>query len=144
MTRGNKWWVDRLIGSLVGVQLPFEFRDDVTKPMLKSWFELGVRPIQLWEIVYPEPCHELMCNTILNQDIGETQHKSHEKWLRALRFGMGIKKLNYNWDKKKVINDFKNKIPMTFDGKIPIVSQNVEVIGVGFKPDRYTEHGEML
>ena len=144
MTRGNKTWVDWFIKRLEGICLPFEYRFDVKKKMQKRWFEVGVRPIQFWEIVYPEPCHELMCHTILDQKMGETQHKKHEKVLWGMRKMMGLKKIDYNWKPKKIIKEFAKQIPLDHEGKIPIVKEHIEPVGVGFKKDRYTPHGEML
>jgi len=143
MTRGNKFWVDKFINRLEGVALPFEFDFD-GKGKKNLWFELGVRPIQFWEIVYPEPCHELMCHTILDQEMGETQHKQHEKILRMIRFGMKLNKIDYTWKPENVIKDFRGIVPLDDLGKIPIIKENIEVVGVGTKKDRYTEHGEML
>lgn len=144
MTRGNKFWVDKLIKRLEGVTLPLEFTFDKSKPKQKIWFEMGVRPIQFWEIVYPEPCKELVRNTLLDLKMGETQHSKHKKVLGAMRYLMGLKKIEYNWDVDKIKSQFGNVIPLDLNGKIPIINENVEVIGVGTKADRYTEHGEML
>ena len=145
-TIGSKWAVDKFIRSLEGVQLPFEFMFSKLgeKKKQKRFIELMVRPIQFWEIAYPEPCHELMCHTILNQKMGQTQHKVHDKILAGIRFGMRIKKIDYSWEEKKILKKWATKMPLTSEGKLPIWLEHVEVIGVGTKLDRYTEHGEML
>lgn len=123
ITRGHKPYTEMFINELQGKYLPFKFKG---KDCL---VQTGVRPIQLWEVIFPEEHKDIMLNTLFDATAkGKTQHKKHNKYLYALRKMLGI----------EPIPEYKT------DQFMPISKANVEVVGVGIKKDRYTEHGEML
>ena len=123
LTRGIKWAVDRFITELQGKIVPFVFDGE------KKVVAVAVRPIQLYEIVFPEPQKDLVLNSLLNKAHGITQYKKHEKWIALIRRLLGAKKIDWNYKTDQVMPTFKD---------------HVEIVGIGTKKDRYTEHGEML
>jgi len=121
ITRGIKHDVDRFINDLRGKYLPFKFRGENTM------VQVAVRPIQLWEIVFPKEYKDLMLRSILENNQGKTQHKKHQKYITILRKILGIK-----------------KIPK-YDGesieRLPLYLNNVEKIGIGIKEDKNLPDG---
>ncbi|MHA1353750.1 MAG: hypothetical protein ACTSR1_01060 [Candidatus Heimdallarchaeota archaeon] len=89
--------------------------------------QVAVRPIQLWEIVFPKEYKDLMLRSILENNQGKTQHKKHQKYITILRKILGIK-----------------KIPK-YDGesieRLPLYLNNVEKIGIGIKEDKNLPDG---
>ena len=120
MTRGIKHEVDQFITELQGKYLPFKYRQKEGEP-LQDWnVQLAVRPIQLWEIVFPEDQQDLVLTTCLGDGAkGKTQHKKHEKYVWALRKMLGINPLP----------DYKA------DKKMPVRCSGIEIVGIGVKPD---------
>ena len=114
MTRGIKHDVDRFIQELAAKYLPFKFNNQ------DCAIQVAVRPIQLWEIVYPEEQYDIMMSTLFPDGQGKSQHRSHDKFIWALRKILGV-------DKQR---DFKI-VP-----KMPVYDQNVEKIFIGIKEDR--------
>jgi len=135
MTRGIKHDVDRFINELSSKYLPTKWFNPLKSG--KGWgkkkrdvmLQVGVRPIQFWEIVYPEPWRDSVLNTIFFGQTKETQHKRHNKFLMIIRKILGIKKIG-DWKKDAEI--------------IPLYKGAVEFIKVGEKPDRYQDGVEMI
>lgn len=120
ITRGIKNSVDQFITELQGKYLPFKWRRNKDSPMQNFNVQVAVRPIQLWEIVFPEEHKDLMLTTVLGKDFkGKTQHRKHDKFVFGLRKILGVEK----------IGDFKT------DAELPITRQAMEVVGVGIKKD---------
>ena len=132
LTRGIKAAVDDFITQLQGKYLEYKMFDD-KKNLQKIPVQVAVRPIQLWEIVFPEESKDLMLTTILGAEKGNgeytgygggksTQHKWHEKFIWGIRKILGAKKIG------------------KFDGKnmLPINRNHVETIGIGLKDDYWT------
>ena len=86
MTRGVKHGVDQFITQLQGKYLPFKWRmnkegklDHKGEMIENGHTQLQVRPIQLWEIVFPEEHKDIVLNTILaGKKKQQTQHKKHK------------------------------------------------------------------
>ena len=66
LTRGIKHEVDQFITELQGKYLPFKWRDLNNKDnqLQDTMVQLGVRPIQLWELVYPEESRDVIMTTL--------------------------------------------------------------------------------
>jgi len=133
LTRGNQFWVDQFIKELQGKYLPYEIKSDkcfnngYKKGILQ--FQIGVRPIQLWEIVYPKEQIDLVHNTLFETSDAKPQHAWQEKHIFAMRKLLRLKKIPA-YDKTRLM---------------PITRQNIEVVGIGIKEDRISEAGtEML
>ncbi|MCK9371334.1 hypothetical protein M0R04_15580, partial [Candidatus Dojkabacteria bacterium] len=119
VTRGIKNWVDQFITELQGKYLPFKYHTD-GKNIVDCQVQLSVRPIQLWEIVFPEDQKDLVLATILDDGKGgKTQHKRHEKFIWGLRKTLGVEK----------IPEYKS------DQKLPITKMHFETVGIGIKKD---------
>lgn len=126
LTRGIKNWSDQFITELQGKYIPFKFPSKEDPKKLTDYqVQLAVRPIQLYEIVFPEEYKDVVLNTILGEEnaSGATQHKQHLKWVYALRKMLGVEK----------IPEYKKDI------SIPITKQNVEIIGIGIKKDYWQD-----
>lgn len=124
LTRGQKKEVDDMITQLQGKYLPMKFRTE-QDPELKDYaLQVGVRPVQLWEIAFPEEHLDLMCQTLFTNEKQKDrpQHKWQEKFIWAIRKALKLGK----------IPDFKHGEGMPLGG-----IQHVEVVGVGIKKDYY-------
>jgi len=115
ITRGIKPDVDRFITQLQGKYLPFKWRGQ------DKMIEVAVRPIQIWEIIFPEEHLDMMMNTIFSGADGTTQQKKHRKWITAIRKILGVEPLPKEYKKDKIM---------------PIYKENIEMIGVGIKKDK--------
>ena len=119
ITRGIKNHVDQFITELQGKYLSMNYQG---KP---SYVPVMVRPIQLWEIVFPEDHKELMLNSIFQgADGGKTQHKKHQKFIYMLRKILGASPLPKEYKKGQIM---------------PIYGADVEKIGIGLKKDYWVD-----
>lgn len=120
LTRGIKKEIDDFITRLQGLYLPFDIMKDGTFGLKKGrgQVQVQVRPIQLWEVVFPEEHLDIMLNTCLGGR-EETQHPQHKKWVWALRKALGV----------KPIPKFKK------DKKFPHTADHAEIVGIGIKED---------
>lgn len=118
MTRGIKHKVDQFITELQGKYLPFQYPNKDGKNEL-NMLQLSVRPIQLWEIVYPAEHNDVVLNTLLNGTNGQTHQKKHHWVVNKIRWLLGVKEIpEYNK---------ANKMPVALD--------SIEVVGIGVKDD---------
>lgn len=130
MTRGAKQWSDEFITELQGKYLPFRWRAPQTKELIDTNVQLSVRPIQLYEIVFPEEHKDIILNTILDDyDTVKsrfTQHKFHNKVIWAIRKALHI----------DPIPEYKRDI------KFPVCKNNIEVVGIGVKKDYWIDKND--
>ncbi len=123
ITRGIKNFVDQFITELQGKYLPFKYQDDKGN-LINTQAQVAVRPIQLWEIVFPEEQKDLMLNTILRgSPTNGLQHAKHKKFIWTLRKCLGVEK----------ISEYKK------DFLIPISINHTEIIGIGTKKDYWID-----
>ena len=134
--RGVKKEHDDFINQLQGKFLPHEIKHDWGKSGDAGYIKKGnyqqqvsVRPITLWEIVYPEQHQELMHRTIFGKSKGNAQYGWQDKILKWFR---KIIKL-------EPIPDFPEEGDF-----LPIGKQHLEIVGLGIKKDRYNEHGDEM
>lgn len=118
MTRGIKHDVDRFINELSAKYLPYKFKG---KPAM---LQFSVRPIQLYELVFPEEQRDIVLNTILQSGNGKTQHKKHEKFIYGIRKILGV----------KPIPEYNKKV-----AKMPLYMANTEIVGIGVKEDYWRD-----
>ena len=128
MTRGIKKDSDQFITELQGKYLPFKFPDPKNpKELMPCNLQLGVRPIRLYEVVFPEDSKDIVLSTILGTEgvwkDGKSQHKKHQKWIWSIRKILGC----------EPIPKYKT------DLVLPISKQNVEVVGIGIKKDYWQD-----
>ncbi len=128
LTRGIKPDVDRFITELQGKYLPYVFEG------VNKHTQVQVRPVQFWEIVFPEPQKDLVLRSILENNQGKMATPRLQKYLFPLRKLLGCKPIPpYDYWK-----DEKLKTRMPF---LPMYLNNVEKIGIGIKEDYYREDG---
>jgi len=119
ISRGIKHDVDRFITELQGKYLPFKYPDKDGN-MKDVMVQVGVRPIQLWEVVFPEEHKDMMLNTLFQSNPqGATQHKKHNKFIFAIRKILGV----------DPIPEYKK------DQVMPIYLRNTELSAIGIKKD---------
>jgi len=133
ITRGIKQDVDRFIRELSSQYIPFKGKfDPVTKqpiedkgPLDNLMLQVAVRPIQLWEIVFPKTWQDVMLTTILGGRRIIKKQTKHQVYVSMLRKMLGVQK----------IPEFK------IDKKLPIWTSNIERVGIGIKEDGYFPNG---
>ena len=120
LIRGIKHEVDRFITELQGKYVPYEVKEGAAGiPKGTYYAQIHVRPIQLYEFVFPREQKDIVLTTIFGMENGATQHKKHKKWIYALRKMLGVEPFPV----------YDNKLTL------PISRQHMEVIGVGVKDD---------
>lgn len=126
ISRGVKKEVDDFFNQLQGKYLPFKYKDPIDPTKLSDQLlQVGVRPIQLWEIVYPVECQDAVINSIVGAEGRKnTQHSKHEKYLSAFRFALGAKKLP----------PYKPAQILPLGPKI-----GMEIAAIGVKPDDWED-----
>lgn len=132
LTRGIKKEVDDWITQLQGKYLSYKKSKDWSGSV-----QVQVRPIQLWEIVYPKEHNELVLNTLIGEPdckgIGGgtiTQHKKHQKFIYALRKILGIKPIPKSWATNKIMAMH--------------LGDHIERVGIGIKEDYDVDGYEQL
>ena len=123
ITRGIKHDVERFINDLSAKYLPGVWKGE------KKVIQVAVRPLQIWEVVFPETSKDVMLRTLFSGDKGITQHKKHNKYINIIRKILGVKK----------IPDFEEKGDV-----LPVYGENVEKVAIGIKEDYYKDGTEML
>jgi len=122
LTRGMKNHVDQFITELQGKYLPFKFEGK------DSVVQLSVRPIQLWEVVFPKEHKDLILTTCLGGKEGMkgiTNKRRHRPFVAMIRKALGIQKLP-DYDDTQTL---------------PITRQHMELVGIGIKEDRDLDDG---
>lgn len=115
LTRGVKHDVDRFINELSAKYCNFKVYSD--KSIMKDvehnlpagnfQIPIGVRPIQFWEVVFPEEEKDLVLNTIFKGHHGKSWHKAHHKFMAIIRrvLGQGVEPMGeYKTDKMMAVN----------------------------------------
>lgn len=124
ITRGIKHDVDRMITELQGKYLDIDHNHFIKgQPKQKNKVQLSIRPIQLWEVVFPEPQRDVVLNTLLGNAKGKTQHKKHNKYIWGIRKALGC----------DPIPEYKT------DALLPSYQANTEIVGIGVKEDYYID-----
>lgn len=114
MTRGIKHEVDRFISDLQAQYFKYKF---IPNDKRLQVVQLAVRPIQLWELVFPQESLNTVIATIRTQDYGYID----DKWMAVLRRMLKVKKIppiSEN-ERKRIIHNL-----------------NVQVKMIGIKDDR--------
>jgi len=133
MTRGVKKEVDNFIWQLMGKWFPYRHKKEAPADQM---IQVQVRPIQLWEIVFPREGKDVVLTTCLGKEKADgsyegygkgksTQHKKHDKFVWALRKAIGANKIG-KWEGGQMM---------------PIDRGSVETIGIGLKDDYENEDG---
>lgn len=134
ITRGVKHDVDRFVNELSAKYLPTKWfkqkkNGQPGKKTANYHMQVGVRPIQIWEIAYPEQHRDMVLNTIFGDQDKVTQHKKHNKFVYMIRKILGI----------EPVGEYNRKSDI-----MPMYKGNVEFVKVGEKKDRYQDGVEMI
>lgn len=121
LTRGIKHDAERWANEMAAKYLPYKDKNGAD-----AMLQVSVRPIQLWEIVFPEEHTDTMLRTIGGHAKGKTQHKKHEKYINMIRMALGIEKAP----------DFAAE-----GNFLPVYGENVEKVIVGVKKDKKFPNG---
>jgi hypothetical protein len=120
VTRGIKHDVDRLITELQGKYIPYEFKKGEIGAL-----QLSIRPIQLWEICFPEAELQKVLNTL--KDTGTSRISNTQRF----------------FIRKMLKADAVPKIDENIPG-MPVYKSNVEIALIGIKKDVYIDGVEMI
>ena len=126
ITRGIKPDVDRYINELLSKYFPYPIKGISGEQT--AMVQLAVRPIQLWEFVFPKEVLPMAVGTICNESL--TCGDFRDKFLNGIRLMLKAKKLP-KWDYAKL-------------PKLPIYKPNVAVYPIGWKGDKNWPGPEML
>ena len=121
ITRGVKQHVDHMITQMQGKVCPMKVDG------LDMFVELSVRPIQLWELVFPETELGCILGSLSGKGKGAQKLPSYKRDI--LRLALGIDKVP------------EVEIPI---GLHPISHQNVAIEFIGIKKDVRDERGNEL
>jgi hypothetical protein len=131
--KGVKMEVDQFITELQGKYLPIKWREKKEDPFVDANIQLGVRPIQLYEIGYPKEHHDLVCATILGDNKGvfgnDGKKGTEHKWVQ--KFIYFFRKLLH----LDPIPEYK------LDRFMPLRKQHITIIGLGTKQDYIMPNG---
>ena len=116
IARGIKHELDRFISELSAKYLPFKFHGE------DKLVQVAVRPIQLYEIVFPKEHLSSVINSLGGEKALQGQDsvgflKKYVKWFRKF---MHLEKIEN----------------LSGASIIPIYRENVEIIALGIKPDK--------
>jgi len=134
ITRGVKHQSDLFITQLQGKYLKTKQKLAGDKEPKDYMVQVGVRPVQLWEVAFPKEHKDLMlttlfgrgtCDILGNDGKKPCEHKWLKKLVGLLRVTLGLKKFP-EYDKKEFL---------------PLSKDNVQVIGIGVKDDYTTPDG---
>ena len=118
--RGIKHEVDRAITELQGKKLPWKFQGQ------DSLIDLAVRPIQLYEFVFPKEHLQTVMRSLFisltNPEGKINWNPKHTKYLKIMQKAMGAKPFP-ELEKNGVT--------------IPFNRNNIEFFGIGIKEDGY-------
>lgn len=122
ITRGMKDRVDRWVNDCLSKYFKFKYKrpDQDKSKMVNGAIQLSMRPIQLWEVVFPEESYDDVLDII--QPYG--WNNKFKKFAPILRKLMGLK-----------------PIKQGVEPKLLFYRDNVEVIGIGTKEDRRDQDG---
>lgn len=134
ITRGHKLFVDEFITQMQGKYLPYKWKKkqpDGTEKVEDTMLQVAVRPIQLWEIAFPQEHLDTMMATIFRNEYTAGAYSYPKEFMKLTRFGMRkalkAKPLPKKWDSSKWL---------------PVLRENVSILGIGIKEDVPHEFGE--
>lgn len=120
MTRGIKKDVDDFITQLQGAYIPHPIKDKDGNITGSTGIQFSVRPVQLWEMVFPQESLEPVLNTFFDGQNPYGRWKKFHKFLSIFRKTMGLKPIPEGY---------------ATNARLPQMKQNIECIGIGIKED---------
>ena len=125
IARGEKGFLDRWESDVEAKYLRFKH----SKEHNIGHLQVAIRPIRLYEIVYPEPHHDHMLKVV------HPFNSNGQKLANAIRMMMRLKKL----PKKNV-----DKWPKAHVSQGGVHSPHVAVTGIGYKKDVFKDGIEQI
>jgi hypothetical protein len=119
LCRGVKHDLDRFISELSAKYLPFKYKG------ADSVVQVGVRPIQLYEVVFPKEHLSSMVKSLGGLEVQQSEHFlfKYFKWFRKI---LHI----------EPVGDIDVNAPI-----IPLYRANIDIIKLGIKQDKDFEDG---
>src|SRR3990167_10644419 len=123
-TRGQKHLVETYMNNLQAIMLPYEPSPHKNG---NSLLQIGVRPLQLWEIAFPEQ----HLNSVLTS-LGGSEFRTEDKrwmpsligYLLKLKIILGLKDIPKDYDKSKAF-------------AVPNRDPAIDIKYIGIKKDEY-------
>jgi len=125
--RGQDSQVFRFLQDCQGIYLDYNKTGKDGKKVLIGKLQLGVRPIQLYEFVFPEEHKDLVLKLLCPTGAWNTRYDKYINWIRKL---LGLEKV-----------DYKGKIE---EAMVIRAMNMVDVVGVGMKKDKWKDGVELL
>ena len=119
-TRGIQHAVDLWHTQMQGVWLPFKRTNLDTKQEENTNVQMALRPIQLWEAVFPHDCLDIVLNSLEIKPKGITEPTALNKYAWLMRKGLGL---------KPIPDEIKPSL--TF----PVFHQHIHFFPIGIKDD---------
>lgn len=119
-TRGIQHCIDLWHTQMQGVWLPFKRTNLDTGKEEVTNVQLALRPIQLWEAVFPHDHLNTVLNSLEIKPSGKTEPPALNKYTWLLRKGMGLKPIPE-----------EIKPSLTF----PVFHQHIHFFPIGIKED---------
>jgi hypothetical protein len=129
MTRGVKHDSERFANELSSQYVPYMWFNPETKKLEQKSIQIGVQPIQLYKVFYPEAIKDVMRMTLYGKGKGETQHKKHKAPIAMVRKMLGVKPIPMDYSQERMLGAYKS---------------NVEITPIGYGEDYYVNGQEML
>jgi hypothetical protein len=120
MIRGHKHWQDRFINELASRYMPYRWFNPKTKLFENKVIEMRLCPIQLFDACFPEPCYDMVANTLFGEGKGKPMVPAMNKVIWAMQKGM----------KFKPLLDYKQELMLPMEPP-----QHQEMIAIGVKED---------
>lgn len=121
IVRGIKHASDRFINELSAKYLSLPMTNKKNGKVTIANAQVQVRPVQLYEVVFPKEQLDVMLQTLFPLTDGSTAYKKFQTIVRWAKRLMGLKPIPKEWNRK-------NHMLVCKDG--------VEIIGIGLKDDR--------
>ena len=128
LTRGIKHRVEDYINQLTGKYLKIKYQMPKDTELKDYMVQLNVQPVQLWSVVFPKECKDLVLTTILGkgESAGKPTSKGFKKFVYVLRKLLKLDPLPEKWDDTT---------------EMPVNRSDIEKIAIGLKDDYIAPEG---
>lgn len=135
--RGHRMWQKRFIDELNAKYIPFMFKDPLHPNYPNNEFEsrmveMMVRPIELYELVFPKEAYDVVMTTVFGKDQTAGAQAYPNDKMKLFQYGarklLGAKPFK-EWKSDKALVCTKN---------------GLSILGLGIREDADREYGEAL
>ena len=130
LARANLPRMERWVNDLLAQYYPYKFRKDFknpNEPIMQGLLQMSVRPIQLYELVFPQDHLKDVLETVY------PYHKTNPKMAFMLRKMLGLDPLPREWCKEGALK--KN---------FRVMNHDMSVQFVGLKKDKFKHEIEFI